>query len=1287
MYKPVEIRKRKFLVVLIFVISQIVAPNAIASARNSTLNTLRGNGMCFTQNKGQIIDMDGKPRPDILFKGAGNGADVYLLKTGISYVQSDWEKVMTEIDENVEEQEKSGKVDKEAEQKLRHELSLKAIVKFHRIDMGFEGGNLNPEIQTGEQVEGYSNYFYAHCPKGVTNVNSYNEIIIKNIYDNIDVKYYGGKESGVKYDIVINPGADPSQIRLKYSGADELKIKNAGLIIKTSLGEFDEYMPRVYQNINGKIVNVIARYVLHGTTLNFEFGTHNPSYPLVIDPWVTYFGGSAGGGLDRGYATTVGNDGYPLFTGITTSVNFPASVGAFQTVFGAGSAGTGDAFIVKMNAITGGRVFATYFGGTDADYSYSIATDSGNNILVTGLSVSPNLPTHNPGGGAYFQGMPTGVGNMYNAFIAKFIPTGAGLIWSTYYSDLEGHDIITDALGNIIVCGQAYSGWTQSGGRVIKFNSNYTLQWASTLIGNVANSVAIDSGNNIFVAGTGGVIPVLLAHQSVAGGAGDAFLIKYNPAGTIVWATYYGGTQVEQGYSVATDGFDNAIMVGKTENSLNNISSPGAQQTVPGGGWDCFVVKFNNSGIRQWGTYLGGSADEYGGIGGVAIDKTNNIYVYGEWEDQGAGNYPINSCAYQPVFGGGPGGGNEDQYIAKYTPSGKQTCITYLGGSGHDDLEIGVGGAIAIQDNYIYVTGFTSGNYPVTPGAFQTVVGGGDDAFFDQLCINICEGKVLALNFSANATSVCAGAPVTYIPSVNNSCDTSGYKFQWTFTGASPVASGSVKPVITYPAPGTFPVKLVVTTPCKKDSLTKLSYITVTGCACTMSATTAVVSNVSCAGGNNGTAKVTISNGSGGVYTYSWSNGANSITNTLTSQVSNLTVNTYTVTVTDGSCVSIATVNITQSQNIISITSTNPVCSGVNTGSATATVSAGSGGSYTYDWSNGSSTITGSPTNSIANLAPGTYTVTIKQGSCTSTSTATVIQPPAMSVGFSSQWSCLTNKGVANAFPANGTPSYIYQWNTGQVSPTITGLNTGTYSIILTDASGCTATGNITITNPPPIIITPSIGMAISCTSSGLIQTTITGGAIGPYTWTWSNGQSGAGYGGPSIQTPTSGSYSITVTDGNSCTASASINMTGSSPVSGAFVAPPNACIGSSISFTNAGTSPGTGITYTWTIGAPVNVSGTTTNYSYTFLSAGTYSISHTVSNGTCSSTINRNITVINCNSPTVTATGSSICSGSCATVTSGGTGGVSPYTFLWSNGSTSQNISPCPVSTTTYTV
>lgn len=269
---------------LIFLIVTFTPANAFSIDANSRstkgekektqlMQNLRGNGLCFTPNKGQLADTDGKLCPDVLYKGEGNGADIYLRKTGISYVYSNAGEVMHDIDEQIEELEHSGNSDILTVQQKKQELMQQQNIKLHRVDMDFEGclpakasANENGKTTTTInefELEGYQNFYYAHCPEGITNVRQYNKVTYKNIYNNIDIAFYGDKQNGIKYDLIVQPHTDPNQIKLHWKGAESIHINREGnLVIKTSVNEFTESIPKVYQNINGKIVDVPTKYVL-----------------------------------------------------------------------------------------------------------------------------------------------------------------------------------------------------------------------------------------------------------------------------------------------------------------------------------------------------------------------------------------------------------------------------------------------------------------------------------------------------------------------------------------------------------------------------------------------------------------------------------------------------------------------------------------------------------------------------------------------------------------------------------------------------------------------------------------------------------------------------------------------------------------------------------------------------------------------------------------------------------------------------------------------------------------
>jgi len=898
---------------------------------------IRGSGIAFTQNKGQLIDMDGKSRPDILYKGDFAGADIFLRKTGISYVFNNMNVIVMETAKQVEELIEAGKISEAYEKKRRMELlqseSRLHGMKVHRVDMDFIDCNsdLNANTANEDVVEGYSNYYFPHCADGIVNVKQHNKITYKNIYKNIDVSYFGNKETGVKYDIIVNPHADPGLIKLRWTGAERIYINREGhLVVKTSINEFVESIPKVYQNINGKIIDIKTNYVLANTSVgdavvHFSFSNYNSSFPLVIDPWISYYGGA---NADVSGALTIDPSGNVLFTGSTISLNFPVSVGAIQVAFAGKSTNfLGDVFVVKMDA-NGNRLWATYYGGSESEVGYGISTDNVGNVCVVGTTESAlNFPIGFSGANIVHQGSS---GSAFSdAFLLKLDPSGIRL-FCTFYggsSMEEGADVTTDG-SNIYLYGETSSvnaistvGSFQpilngSDVFVAKFVSNGTRLWG-TYVGGAggegAGGIHFDKfTGSICFSGTTtsnnfpvGFVAGNVVHQAAfSGGINDGFVFKMGNTGSRLWATYYGGTGREDFADITVDGLGNVIFTGSTA-SLNNISSVASYQFVfGGGGADGFMVKFAPNGMRQWATYMGGNQYDY--IGRVATDSENYIYAFGDWEDAGPGTYPISACAYQSNFGGG----GEDQFIAKYDPAGIQKCITHLGGTREDELDgvVRVGGGIEINGKKLYFLGTTDGGYPVTAG-YQMIYGGYlgvscgtgctfwqgglGDVFIGQICINICEAKMLGLNYTSTLTTVCENAPIKFSPSVANSCDTSGYRFHWTFSGGNPASSDSVKPTVMFSGVGGHDVKLVLTTVCKKDSVTKINYITTSQCLVCNLVGQFVKGTSNCVScGCKEWIMVTATGGTS-PYSYSWPGGYNK------RYLSNLCPGNYTINIKD----------------------------------------------------------------------------------------------------------------------------------------------------------------------------------------------------------------------------------------------------------------------------------------------------------------------------------------------------------------------------------------------------
>ncbi|MDP1746651.1 MAG: PKD domain-containing protein, partial [Bacteroidota bacterium] len=430
--------------------------------------------------------------------------------------------------------------------------------------------------------------------------------------------------------------------------------------------------------------------------------------------------------------------------------------------------------------------------------------------------------------------------------------------------------------------------------------------------------------------------------------------------------------------------------------------------------------------------------------------------------------------------------------------------------------------------------------------------------------------------------------------------------------------------------------------------------------------------NVSCFGGNNGTATVTASGGTLS-YTYLWSNGQTS------SSIGVLTAGNYAVTTTDAKgCIVTTSLSITQPAMALASTTTqnNVSCYGGSNGSASV-IATGGTPPYTYLWSNGQTTT------SITGLITGNYTVTVTDfKGCTTTASVSITQPVAPLTSSSSQTnvSCFgESNGSASVIPTGGTSPYTYVWNNGQTTGTATGLIAGNYSVTTTDSKSCTTVISITITEPA--LLSSNVSQTnVSCyggnNGSALVSTP--SGGTSPYTYLWSNGQISS-----SITELIVGTYSLTVTDAKGCTIAASATITQPiAPLSFTTSQTNVSCFGGNNGSASVIAADGTpAYSYLW-------MPGSQTTSSISNLTIGTYTITVTDANG-CNTTGFITIT-----QPAVLAvnfinqTNVSCFAGNNGSVTASASGGIQNYTYLWMPGNvTTSAISNIPIGTYTVTV
>ena len=302
-------------------------------------------------------------------------------------------------------------------------------------------------------LAGRSNYLIGNDPKKWrTNVPTYGKVAYRNIYPGIDLIYYGTNQRQLEYDFIVAPGASPKAIGLRFSGAKGLRINDKGdLVIAVNGGEVIHHAPLIYQESGGKRQPVAGKTAFRGKDLiGFDVASWDRGRPLFIDPalvYSTYLGGST---ADYGYAIALDASGDAYVTGVATSTDFPATVGAFQTELGGSG---GNAFVTELNPSGSALVYSTFLGGSTGDQGYGIAVDASGDAYVTGLTDSANFPTTV---GA-FQ---TTYGGKGNAFVTELNPSGYALVYSTYLGGSngdEGSSIALDASDDAYVTGTTYS--------------------------------------------------------------------------------------------------------------------------------------------------------------------------------------------------------------------------------------------------------------------------------------------------------------------------------------------------------------------------------------------------------------------------------------------------------------------------------------------------------------------------------------------------------------------------------------------------------------------------------------------------------------------------------------------------------------------------------------------------------------------------------------------------------------------------------------------------------------
>ncbi len=631
------------------------------------------------------------------------------------------------------------------------------------VKLDFLGANPNVVPRGEAPIATKVSYFIGPKDQWKTGLRTFGKVVYKNLWPGIDLIYFG-KGQQMEYDLVVHPGADPSQIRFAYRGAESVMVTQEGhLKVTTPVKVFGEERPTVYQEVDGKRVEITSSYNLfplnkggqgvvppnpntlapegrgqgEGVIYGFNLAPHDTTRPLVIDPpvfvYVSYIGG---GWPDAGGGIAVDSFGAAYVTGYTSSaeMDFPDIVGP-DTTYNGGY----DAFVAKVKPDGTGLDYAGYIGGDSDELGLGIAVDSFGAAYVTGIvdateveasfpvTVGPDL-TYN--------------GSYQDAFVAKVKPDGTGLDYAGYIGgsdDDRGHGIAVDSFGAAYVTG--HTGSTEATfpvtvGPDLTSNGSFDAFVAKVLpdgtgfeyVGYIGGSVyefgygiTVDSAGAAYVTGrtdsTEATFPDTVGPDTTSNGGADAFVAKVKPDGTgLDYAGYIGGSNHDLGTGIAVDSVGAAYVTGYTWST--EVTFPvavGPDTTHSGVFSDAFVAKVKPDGTGlDYAGYIGGSGSDVGN--GIAVDSLGAAYVTG-YTDSTEATFPVT---------GGPDtthNGGLDAFVAKVVPNGTGLDYAgYIGGSGSD-----VGSGIAVDSvGAAYVTGTTrstEATFPVTVGPDLTLNG------------------------------------------------------------------------------------------------------------------------------------------------------------------------------------------------------------------------------------------------------------------------------------------------------------------------------------------------------------------------------------------------------------------------------------------------------------------------------------------------------------------------------------------------------------------------------------
>ena len=608
------------------------------------------------------------------------------------------------------------------------------------VEMKLLGADKRADIFGRQQEPGTSNYFIGDdATKWSTGVRHYAQVRVASAYPHVDLVYHMASNQ-VEYDFVVSPQGGVRSIRMHFGGQDHLSIDGSGnLVLRVGTKRLVMKRPIAYQIERDHRKLIPSTFVRTGPDeIGFTVATYDHTLPLTIDPtleYSSYLGGSDDEGI---FGIAFDFEGNIYVAGETSSLNFPTSR-APQRKLG----GDYDAFVSKFDRTGTKLIYSTYLGGSMYDHAVGLALDPGGDVVVAGITTSPDFPVVHP--------IQRTLNGSSDAFVAKLDRSGSKLLFSTYLGGSaydQANGIALNASGDVFVAGSttsfdypttpgsaqvtcdlgAHQGFCNGDGFVTKLNAAGSQVLYSTFFGGSSydqiNAVKVDREGSAYVVGQTGSIdfPTRNAFQPALAGYDNAFLAKVSPDGSAIEdSSYLGGSNFDAAMDVSLDDKQNAYVTGFTGSTDFPTLRP--IQGSLAGQLDAFVVKVNREDFRlQYATYLGGIQDDTPFR--IVVDALGSASIAGFTFSP---DFPVKG-AIQPKYQGGA-----DVFVSRLDPTG--SALSYSSYFGELGDEFGY----ALQTDLtgaLWVGGSTSSSDLPLHHPFQARYGGGPyDAFLTKTAL------------------------------------------------------------------------------------------------------------------------------------------------------------------------------------------------------------------------------------------------------------------------------------------------------------------------------------------------------------------------------------------------------------------------------------------------------------------------------------------------------------------------------------------------------------------------